>query len=106
MNHISLTSSPNSTPRNSTWTGRKRLISLVTVLVILGLQTLAIRLMNLPLNRVIELRYCRAYYQAHDPSVLDPDGNVSEELCKLDTIQQNLAWLQGAIETLHIVCGN
>jgi hypothetical protein len=79
--------------------------ALWTLLLVLGLQNMAVRLMNLPLNRVIELRYCQLYYQEHDPSVIDPSGNIPEQLCKLDRIQQRLAWLQGAIETFHVICG-
>lgn len=66
---------------------------------------MAIKLMNLPLNRVIELRYCQQYYYQHDPSKIGTGGSIPEKLCKLDSIQQQLAWMQGMIETLHIVCG-
>lgn len=76
-----------------------------TLLILLALQNMAIKLMNLPLNRVIELRYCQQYYLQHDASQIGPGGSIPEELCKLDSIQQKLAWMQGMIETLHIVCG-
>ncbi|TID27029.1 MFS general substrate transporter [Venturia nashicola] len=75
-----------------------------TLLILLSLQNMAIKLMNLPLNRVIELRYCQQYYLRHDQSQIGPGGSIPEELCKLDSIQQKLAWMQGMIETLHIVC--
>jgi hypothetical protein len=76
-----------------------------TLLILLALQNMAIKLMNLPLNRVIELRYCQQYYSENDPSQIGPGGSISEQLCKLDSIQQKLAWMQGMIETFHIVCG-
>jgi hypothetical protein len=66
---------------------------------------MAIKLMNLPLNRVIELRYCQQYYFQHDPAQIGPGGSIPERLCKLDSIQQKLAWMQGMIETFHIICG-
>ncbi|KAK4159212.1 major facilitator superfamily domain-containing protein [Cladorrhinum sp. PSN259] len=60
-------------------------------------------LYQLPLNRVIERRLCRDYYAATDPSAFGPDGEVNEELCKIDTVQKKLAWIQGAMETAWIV---
>ncbi|KAK3986551.1 major facilitator superfamily domain-containing protein [Cladorrhinum sp. PSN332] len=60
-------------------------------------------LYQLPLNRVIERRLCRDLYAATDPSVFDPDGEVDEELCKIDVVQKELAWIQGAMETAWIV---
>lgn len=62
-------------------------------------------LYQLPVNRVIERRLCREYYSTHDPTVIRPDGSVEEELCKLDEIQQHLAWVLGAMETAWIVGG-
>jgi hypothetical protein len=76
-----------------------------TLLILLALQNMAVKLMNLPLNRVIELRYCQQYYFRHDPTQIGPGGSIAERLCKLDSIQQKLAWMQGMIETFHIVCG-
>jgi len=72
---------------------------------LLSIISLAIRLLNLPLNRVIELRYCKEYYQQHDPSVIGPDGSVPEKLCKINEVQKKLAWLEGVIQTSMIVCG-
>jgi len=66
---------------------------------------MAVRLMALPLNRVIELRYCQEYYWQHDPSMIDPNGSIPEKLCKLNGIQQQLAWLQGALDILQALCG-
>jgi hypothetical protein len=89
----------------STFTPRKFILMLSTVLALLAMQLMAVRLMSLPLNRVIELRYCQEYYQTHDPSVIDSHGNIPEKLCKLDSIQQQLAWMQGALDILHALCG-
>ena len=66
---------------------------------------LAIRLLNLPLNRIIELRYCVDYYLEHDPSLINSNGEVDELLCKVDEVQQKLAWLEGFIGTSIVLCG-
>ncbi|KAL1615132.1 hypothetical protein SLS54_009214 [Diplodia seriata] len=62
------------------------------------------RLFSLPLNRAVELRYCRAYYEKHDPSVLPerPGAEIPESMCKVKEVQQRLAWLQGVVETLVV----
>ncbi|KAI1077288.1 hypothetical protein F5B20DRAFT_593088 [Whalleya microplaca] len=73
-------------------------------LLFLALYNLALRLLNLPLNRVIELRYCNAHFLEHDPSVINPDGQIDEQLCKIDPIQQKLAWLEAFIGTSITVC--
>lgn len=83
--------------------GHRKTVALL--LVLLSLQTLGLKIMYLPLNRVIQLRYCQDYYRIHDPSVIQPDGDISEDLCRQDSVQQNLAWLFGMIETLHLVIG-
>ncbi|KAI1438057.1 hypothetical protein GGR50DRAFT_691533 [Xylaria sp. CBS 124048] len=65
------------------------------VLLLLLLVNLTNGITNIPLNRLLERRLCRAYY--------DADHDLDEELCKIDSVQQNLAWILGAFETLRIV---
>ncbi|KAB5518249.1 major facilitator superfamily domain-containing protein [Coniochaeta sp. 2T2.1] len=60
-------------------------------------------LYQLPLNRVVERRLCREYYAAEDPTAFDPAGEIREELCKVDAVQRELAWIQGAMESAWIV---
>jgi len=48
-----------------------------------------------PKLRMLELALCRDYYLVVDPSVVDPDGDVAEQLCKLEVIQGELATLRG-----------
>jgi hypothetical protein len=60
---------------------------------------------QLPLNRVIERRLCREYYAEHGPAVMNPGGDVDEQLCKVDVVQRELAWIQGAMETAWIIGG-
>ncbi|KAK4124414.1 hypothetical protein N657DRAFT_572153 [Parathielavia appendiculata] len=72
------------------------------LLVLVGLVNLAWSLYQLPVSRVVESRLCREHYAAHDPSVLHPDGSVSEELCKIDDVQRRLGRIQGVIEALWV----
>jgi hypothetical protein len=84
-------------------TQRARIGPLITLLLLVNL---AASLYQLPVNRVVERRLCREYYLVHDPSVLDPDGFVREELCKnKPEVQEGLAWIQGFMETIWIVGG-
>ena len=48
-------------------------------------------LCNAPLLRIIELNLCRSYYQSHNPRVIAPDGDMDERLCKVFSIQKDLA---------------
>jgi hypothetical protein len=79
--------------------------SAIALIMLFVCQSMAVRVMSLPLNRLIESRYCMLYYREHDPSIIPPDGRIPEELCKNDWIQQRLAVLQGFLETLHVLCG-
>ncbi|CAJ2508867.1 Uu.00g138930.m01.CDS01 [Anthostomella pinea] len=65
------------------------------LLALLLLVNLTTSIQNLPLNRLLERRLCRDYY--------GPDKDVSEELCKIDEIQQDLAWTIGCLETLWVL---
>ncbi|GAW13435.1 hypothetical protein ANO14919_028210 [Xylariales sp. No.14919] len=65
------------------------------VLFLLLLVNLTNGISNIPLNRLLERRLCRAYY--------DSDHDVDEQLCKVDSVQQDLAWIMGFFETLWIV---
>lgn len=67
------------------------------VLALLLLVNLTNGISNIPLNRLLEKRLCRTFY--------DTNGDVDEELCKVDRVQQDLAWIMGAFETLWIVGG-
>lgn len=58
-----------------------------------------------PLNRLIELAICREYYQRHDPTVIEPDGNITERFCKLQEVQTRLAVLNGAISMSALTVG-
>jgi hypothetical protein len=76
------------------------------LLLLLSLQALGLKIMYLPLNRLIENRFCLDYFREHDPSIIPPDALVPERLCKEDVIQQHLAVLFGTIESVHLVIGS
>lgn len=86
---------------------RKPARSAITALLgVLLVVNLAASLYQLPLNRVVERRLCRDFYDQHDPSKVGPDGSVEEGLCKVvDSVQQSLGRIQGAMDTLWIIGG-
>lgn len=75
------------------------------LIVLLILVHLSAVLYTLPLNRVIELRLCQDHYEHHDPTLTLKHEAIPEKLCKIDEVQQRLAWLQGIMETTLVVCG-
>lgn len=75
------------------------------VLLLLALHHLGFKIMYLPLNRLIENRFSLDYYRHNDPSQIPDDGRVPEKLCKVDTVQQQLAALFGTVESLHLFIG-
>ncbi|KAF2876969.1 hypothetical protein BDV95DRAFT_558183 [Massariosphaeria phaeospora] len=91
------TSSPSTTPTST----KSPLYPLILLLILVHLST---SLYTLPLNRVIERRLCQDHYAEHDRSVVGSNGTVPEKLCKIDEVQRGLAWLQGMMETVFIVC--
>lgn len=58
----------------------------------------------LPLVRLFEAGYCKRYYEQRDPSKIAPDGSLLEEYCKVDLIQQQLAWLGGIVGIVAVAC--
>ncbi|KAK8209501.1 hypothetical protein IWZ01DRAFT_520415 [Phyllosticta capitalensis] len=86
--------SPNPTTSSSSSSGGG-ITPILPLLLLLALATLSTRLFSLPLNRVIEARYCTVYYDSPTPP--------PESQCKVDWVQTRLAWLQGVIETA-VIC--
>lgn len=74
------------------------------LLGLLLLVNLSMSLYQLPINRVIERRLCQEYYADHNSGV-DPARDIDERMCKVDDVQRELAWIQGAMETAWIVGG-
>ncbi|KAI9818780.1 MAG: hypothetical protein M1827_007600 [Pycnora praestabilis] len=88
-------------PSKKHW--RKRLgpfaCGLVAVLINLGNQ-----LTLVPFIRFLELGVCREYYVHNDPSVVGPDGDVAERLCKNAPMQTKVAYLFGTVTLLTVIC--
>lgn len=96
---------------------RPRPASKAALLVLLLLIQLATSLYQLPLVRLIERRLCSDFYNNHngddakslprsdDSSSSSTGGGIDESLCKVDHVQQHLAWILGAMETAWIVGG-
>lgn len=55
--------------------------------------------------RMFEMSLCRDYYAIHDPSRIEYDGHVAEQLCKLQPIQSSLARMRGFINMLEAIPG-
>jgi len=69
-------------------------------------------LADVPMTRILEDRLCRRYYGRDGDGNGDGDGNVleerkpvDEEMCKVGTIQTELAYLNGFLSTLDAVVG-
>ncbi|KIX10553.1 uncharacterized protein Z518_01636 [Rhinocladiella mackenziei CBS 650.93] len=71
---------------------------------ILFFANLGLRLMNVPFNRLLESTICRDHWKQYDPSLLGPDQNVDEHLCKGKAVQTRLAFYVGLISTIELVC--
>lgn len=58
-----------------------------------------------PELRMLELAVCRDFYAAHDLSVIDDNGNVAEQRCKIPEIQSALAKLRGIMAMMEAIPG-
>ena len=67
---------------------------LTTAILVVVLDVAAI-LQIAPSVRLFEIIYCREYYELHNPRLIDGNGTVAEELCKVDAVQHKLASLRG-----------
>lgn len=96
----------------ASWTLRLVLVG------ILFLLSVGEELTESPTTRIMESILCYQYYEQHDPSSLKSDRElagpgavfgVTEALCKVDQVQQQLAELQGFQQTLDgipaLLCG-
>lgn len=58
-----------------------------------------------PLIKLFEQSLCITYYDVHDPTVIGPDGDISELLCKIQEIQAPLATIRGWKSMLDTIPG-
>lgn len=68
--------------------------TVVLLLLYLGLLDLGYELITPAQTRVLEQIYCKSYYSVHDPGRIGT-GGVDEKLCKLSSIQGEVAMLKG-----------
>ena len=63
---------------------------------------------NMPLapgQRIMESIICRTYYREHDPRQIGLDGEVEEKLCKIPSVQKDLANLRGWLNAIEVLPG-
>ena len=62
-------------------------------LLVMAFISISYSFIEAPLYRLYETSLCKRYYREHDPLVIRQGVEIPEELCKLDSIQQDLAIL-------------
>jgi hypothetical protein len=64
-------------------------------------------LIDTPEVRLLEMAVCRDFYRIHNPKVIGPPplSYVDENLCKLEEIQSNLAYLRATKAMLTVLPG-
>lgn len=67
--------------------------------VIIVTVDMAAYLTSAPQVRLFESIVCLDYYRANDPGIIGRDGSVPEEYCKIDSVQSEIAMLNG-LQTL------
>ena len=72
-------------------------LTLVLVLMVLALETGMIMSMG-PLTRLYESIACRDYYVRSDPGKSGVNGQVNEELCKVNEVQTEVAAVVGYMQ--------
>ncbi|KAF2822842.1 MFS general substrate transporter [Ophiobolus disseminans] len=83
-------------PQNQTKKQKKPWV----LLVVLGIFLVAVIdvgafLAEPPKTRIFEANICLSYYREHDASAIGADGSIPEQLCKIDAVQQKLAFILG-----------
>ena len=95
--------------RASTTASRLRNNTFYFVAVAMGMALLvdmASYMMIAPLQRILESIICKRYWLEHDPSFIDPGGEVAEKYCKLAPIHKDLAKLRGWMDVAESLPGD
>lgn len=83
---------PNAPSRNL------RLRLLVTLFTMILTVEMGMAMAIGPITRISEAIACREYYAQHDPAKIGHAGQVSEDLCKVKAVQNELAAVKGYME--------
>lgn len=75
--------------------GHFQLYTLGIVMVLVFIFNFSASLMGASTLRIYESIICHSYYKTNDPSRIGDGGMVDERLCKVDTVQEELALLTG-----------
>lgn len=54
---------------------------------------------------LLEQALCRTYYTEHDPRVVYGNGNIPEDLCKIEPLQSRLAFFAAALDFSILITG-
>ena len=82
-----------------------RKVILLMLLIILAVDVPSY-LQSIPRVRLYEIVYCRQYYQEVDPGLIGPGGVVDEALCKVNSVQSQIALLIGWLRFFDYAPGN
>lgn len=86
----------------------KRIRTLVILLIVALIVAVDLPsvLQSSPMLRIIEDIYCKRYYQKHDLSKFSATGQIDESLCKIDSVQAEVAFLKGWMSCFNHLPGN
>ncbi|KAH6623166.1 hypothetical protein F5144DRAFT_582543 [Chaetomium tenue] len=99
-------SSPSPPPRQarSTMASTRTRVSVCAMLA-MALDGLGVAMTKASQTFLIEQALCRAFYTAHDPNVVGPDGDVPEAMCKSEPLQSQVAFLSALLDfSILITC--
>ncbi|KAK4147334.1 uncharacterized protein C8A04DRAFT_34063 [Dichotomopilus funicola] len=99
-------SSPSSPPhqaRHAMASTRARVS--VCAMLAMALDGLGVAMTKASQTFLIEQALCRAFYTAHDPKIVGPDGDVPEAMCKTEPLQSQVAFLSALLDfSILITC--
>lgn len=84
---------------------RKARVALTGCFLIIFANAWLATLMSTPVLRLFEASACRDYYIEHDPSMVNPDGNLAEKFCKVAAVQGEVIFLNTSITVITSTVG-
>jgi hypothetical protein len=77
----------------------------VCAMLAMALDGLGVAMTKASQTFLIEQALCRAFYNAHDPNLVGPDGDVPEAMCKAEPLQSQVAFLSALLDfSILITC--